>query len=249
LWQGSAGMPSFSSIAAIRCNSRVLRRMCLNVSGYLAPSGPLPPANSHRPSYPNVRPSRSANTTFAYGFHALATTPTSPFAAEVSGCCGNRTMISPFFTSGQTVSAHGLYLAFVALILFLAPGLVRLVLPSPATLDWWTRLLALPLLNLGILCIGVGRAGSRSLIKTDRRSASRCLAGARCAGRLRACPNDCPRRWGYRFGFGRSNFVGLGRPRTARLLRTCQGVFELNVVGAHPHHPRQRRPRIGPVAH
>jgi hypothetical protein len=74
-------------------------------------------------------------------------------------------MISPFFTSGQTVSAHGLYLAFVALILFLAPGLVRLVLPSPATLDWWTRLLALPLLNLGILCIGVGRAGSRSLIK------------------------------------------------------------------------------------
>jgi hypothetical protein len=63
-------------------------------------------------------------------------------------------MISPFFTSGQTVSAHGLYLAFVALILFLAPGLVRLVLPSPATLDWWTRLLALPLLNLGILCEG-----------------------------------------------------------------------------------------------
>ena len=74
-------------------------------------------------------------------------------------------MISPFFTSGQTVSAHGLYLAFVALILFLAPGLVRLVLPSPATLDWWTRLLALPLLNLGILCIGVGRAGSRPLVK------------------------------------------------------------------------------------
>jgi Na+/phosphate symporter len=36
--------------------------------------------------------------------------------------------------------------------------------------------------------------------------------------RLRACPNDCPRRWGYRFGFGRTNFVGLGRPRTARLL-------------------------------
>ena len=63
------------------------------------------------------------------------------------------------------MSAHGLYLAFVALILFLALGLVRLVLPSPATLDWWTRLLALPLLNLGILCIGVGRAGSRSLIK------------------------------------------------------------------------------------
>ena len=143
-----------------------LAALCLmHGNGIGCSSGPLPPANSHRPSYPNVRPSRSANTTFAYGFHALATTPSSPFAAEVSGCCGNRTMISPFFTSGQTVSAHGLYLAFVALILFLAPGLVRLVLPSPATLDWWTRLLALPLLNLGILCIGVGRAGSRSLIK------------------------------------------------------------------------------------
>ena len=74
-------------------------------------------------------------------------------------------MISPFFTAGQTVSAHGSYLVLVALLLFLAPGLVQLVLPSPAALDWWTRLLALPLLNLGILCIGVGRAGSRSLVK------------------------------------------------------------------------------------
>ena len=74
-------------------------------------------------------------------------------------------MIAPFFTSGQTVSAHGFYLVVVALILFLAPGLVRLVLPSPAALDWWTRLLALPLLNLGILCIGVGRAGSLPLVK------------------------------------------------------------------------------------
>ena len=88
-----------------------------------------------------------------------------PGAAGVLGCSGNGTMISPFFTAGQTVSAHGSYLVLVALLLFLAPGLVQLVLPSPAALDWWTRLLALPLLNLGILCIGVGRAGSRSLVK------------------------------------------------------------------------------------
>ena len=74
-------------------------------------------------------------------------------------------MISPFLTAGQTVSAHGFYLVLVALILLLAPGVVRLILPSPAALDWWTRLLALPLLNLGILCIGVGRAGSRPLVK------------------------------------------------------------------------------------
>ena len=74
-------------------------------------------------------------------------------------------MISPFFTAGQTVSAHGFYLVLIALILFLAPGLVRLAVAAPAAFDWWTRLLALPLLNLGILCIGVGRAGSRPLVK------------------------------------------------------------------------------------
>ena len=57
--------------------------------------------------------------------------------------------------------------------------------------------------------------------QTDRSGASGCLAGARGAGRPRACPNDHPRCWGYRFGFGRSDFVGLGRAYTARLLRTC----------------------------
>jgi hypothetical protein len=88
-----------------------------------------------------------------------------PGAAGVLGCSGNGTMISPFFTAGQTVSAHGFYLVLVALILFLAPELVRLILPAPAALDWWTRLLALPLLNLGILCVGVGRAGSLPLVK------------------------------------------------------------------------------------
>jgi hypothetical protein len=60
--------------------------------------------------------------------------------------------------------------------------------PSPAALDWWTRLLALPLLNLGILCIGVGQAGSRPLVKLTVAGASKCLAGARCAGPFGVCP-------------------------------------------------------------
>jgi hypothetical protein len=53
----------------------------------------------------------------------------------------------------------------VALILFLAPNLVRVILPFPAELDWWNRLLALPVFNLGILCVGSAWAGSQLLIK------------------------------------------------------------------------------------
>jgi hypothetical protein len=69
----------------------------------------------------------------------------------------------PPFTSEQTVLWHGIYLAAVALVLFLAPGLLRL--PFPPELDWWNRVLALPVFNLGILCIGSAWVGSRPLIK------------------------------------------------------------------------------------
>jgi hypothetical protein len=61
---------------------------------------------------------------------------------------------APPFTSEQTVLGHGIYLAAVALVLFLAPGLLRLFVPFPADLDWWNRVLALPAFNLGVLCIG-----------------------------------------------------------------------------------------------
>jgi hypothetical protein len=61
---------------------------------------------------------------------------------------------APPFTSEQTVLGHGTYLAAVALVLFLAPGLLRLFVPFPAELDWWNRVLALPVFNLGVLCIG-----------------------------------------------------------------------------------------------
>ena len=72
---------------------------------------------------------------------------------------------APAFTSEQTLFWHGAYLAAVALVLFLAPALLRLFLPFPAELDWWNRVLALPLFNLGILCVGGAVARSRTLVK------------------------------------------------------------------------------------
>jgi hypothetical protein len=72
---------------------------------------------------------------------------------------------APPFTSEQTLFWHGVYLAAVALVLFLAPALLRFFLPFPAELDWWNRVLALPLFNLGILCAGGALTRSRTLIK------------------------------------------------------------------------------------
>jgi hypothetical protein len=71
---------------------------------------------------------------------------------------------APPFTSEQTLFWHGVYLAAVALVLFLAPVL-RFFIPFPAELDWWNRLLALPLFNLGILCVGGAVTRSRTIIK------------------------------------------------------------------------------------
>jgi hypothetical protein len=64
---------------------------------------------------------------------------------------------APPFSSSQTLFVHGVYLAAVALSLFLVPGIARSLLALPAEADWWSRLLAVPLFNLGILCIGVAR--------------------------------------------------------------------------------------------
>ena len=72
---------------------------------------------------------------------------------------------APPFTSEQTLFWHGLYLAAVALALFLAPAVLRFFIPFPAELDWWNRVLALPLFNLGILCVGGALTRSRTLIK------------------------------------------------------------------------------------
>jgi hypothetical protein len=91
---------------------------------------------------------------------------------------------APPFTSEQTVFGHGIYLVAVALGLFLAPGLVRVLLPFSPEVDWWNRILALPVLNLGILCIGVAWIRSRLLMKLT--AATRLLVMA-SIGILVAC--------------------------------------------------------------
>jgi len=58
---------------------------------------------------------------------------------------------APPFTCEQTVLGHGIYLAAAALVLFFDPGLVRVFLPFPAELDWWNRILAVPVFNLGTI--------------------------------------------------------------------------------------------------
>jgi hypothetical protein len=69
------------------------------------------------------------------------------------------------FSSERTVIGHGVYLVAVALVLFFAPGAVRLVFAFSAEFDWWNRILALPVFNLGLFCIGCGVVKSRMLIK------------------------------------------------------------------------------------
>jgi hypothetical protein len=56
---------------------------------------------------------------------------------------------TPPFISEQTVLGHGIYLAIVALALFIAPLMLRVFLPFPAEIDWWNRVLALPVFNFG----------------------------------------------------------------------------------------------------
>jgi hypothetical protein len=53
----------------------------------------------------------------------------------------------------------------MALLLFFAPRALRLVFAFPAEFDWWNRILALPIFNLGLFCIGCGLVKSRMLIK------------------------------------------------------------------------------------
>ena len=73
--------------------------------------------------------------------------------------------VGPPFSSEQTVFGHGIYLVVVGLVLFLAPGVLRIALPFPAEFDWWTRVLALPVFNLGVFCITAATVKSKPLIK------------------------------------------------------------------------------------
>jgi hypothetical protein len=69
------------------------------------------------------------------------------------------------FSSERTVVGHGAYLIAMALLLFFAPGALRLVFPFPVEFDWWNRILALPVFNLGLFCIGCGFLKSPMLIR------------------------------------------------------------------------------------
>jgi hypothetical protein len=69
------------------------------------------------------------------------------------------------FRSERTVIGHGVYLIAMALLLFFAPNALRLVFAFPAEFDWWNRILALPVFNLGLFCIGCGFLKSRMLVK------------------------------------------------------------------------------------
>jgi len=73
--------------------------------------------------------------------------------------------LTPPFTSAQTVFGHGIYLIAATLLLFLAPGVLRLFIPFPEELDWWNRVLALPVFNLGVLCLGSAWINSPLLVK------------------------------------------------------------------------------------
>jgi hypothetical protein len=96
--------------------------------------------------------------------------------------------LAPPFTSEQTVFGHGIYLVAVALGLFLARGLVRVLLPFSPEVDWWNRILALPVLNLGILCIGVAWIRSRLLIKITAATRLLVMASIGTLVALRAAP-------------------------------------------------------------
>ena len=69
------------------------------------------------------------------------------------------------FSSERTIIGHGVYLIAMALLLFFAPGALRLVFALPSEFDWWNRILALPVFNLGLFCIGCGFLKSRLLIR------------------------------------------------------------------------------------
>jgi hypothetical protein len=99
-----------------------------------------------------------------------------------------RKHISPPFTSEQSIIGHGIYLAAIACILFFAPGVLRIFFPFPVELDWWNRLLALPVFNLGILCIGSARAKSRPLIKLTAATRLLVMAALTMLVALRVAP-------------------------------------------------------------
>ena len=66
--------------------------------------------------------------------------------------------------------------------------MIRVFLPFPAELDWWNRVLALPVFNLGVLCIGSSVAKSRLVIKLTAVTRLLVMASVAMLVAVRAAP-------------------------------------------------------------
>ena len=76
------------------------------------------------------------------------------------------------FGSEQTIIGHGVYLIAVVLLLFFAPGAMRLVFAFPTEFYWWNRIFALRVFNLGLFCIGCGFLKIADADQADDRNAN-----------------------------------------------------------------------------
>ena len=66
--------------------------------------------------------------------------------------------------------------------------MLRVFLPFPAELDWWNRVLALPVFNLGVLCICSAVAKSRLVIKLTAVTRLLVMASVAMLVAVRAAP-------------------------------------------------------------
>ena len=92
------------------------------------------------------------------------------------------------FSSERTIIGHGVYLTAVGILLFFAPGALRLAFAFPAEFDWWNRVLALPVFNLGLFCIGCGLVKSRILIELTIAMRTLVMVAVAALVTLRAAP-------------------------------------------------------------
>jgi hypothetical protein len=82
-------------------------------------------------------------------------------------------------SSEQTIIGHGVYLIAMALFLFFAPGVLRLVFALPIEFDWWNRIMALPVFNLGLFLY---RLRLLEITNTDQADDRHADAGHGCGG-------------------------------------------------------------------
>ena len=112
------------------------------------------------------------------------------------------------FSSERTIIGHGVYLIAMALLLFFAPGALGLVFALPSEFDWWNRILALPVFNLGLFCIGCGFLKSRLLIRLTIAMRTLVMVAVGALVALHIAPPARSRHWHYRHCFGGTDGLG-----------------------------------------